>query len=236
MIDLLPDRKPGTLIAWLEQHAHPQVISRDRGGGYGEAVRRCAPDAVQVADRFHLTKNLVEALERFFLRHRSALKDVATIIAEERAPTKRSDLSHNEMYRGKRTSPQTSAQRAEEASVQRHAPHVARYQEVHVLHEKGVSIAEIARRVGVARKTVYVYLRMDRPPERKRPVRNPNDRVLAPYEPYLLTRWEEGCRNGLQLWREIQERGYVYSRASVARFVAQLRRERPGATTRSGIT
>jgi transposase len=235
-VDLLPDRKPETLIAWLEHHTRPAVISRDRGGSYGEAGRRGAPDAVQVADRFHLTKNLVEALERFFLRHRSALKDVAITVAEERAPTERSDLLHDEMYRGKRTSPQNWAQRAEEASVQRHAPHVARYEEVHVLHEKGVSIAEIARRAGVARKTVYVYLRMDQPPERKRPVRNPNDRVLAPYEPYLLTRWEEGCRNGLQLWREIQDRGYVYSRASVARFVAQLRRATPGAASRSGIT
>jgi hypothetical protein len=54
----------------------------------------------------------------------------------------------------------------EEASVERHAPHVARYNQVHALHEKGVAIAEIARRVSVARKTVYTYLRRDQPPVR----------------------------------------------------------------------
>lgn len=236
MIDLLPDRKPETLIAWLEQHATPEVISRDRGGGYGEAARRGAPDAIQVADRFHLTKNLVEALERVFLRHRSALKRAASPPAEEHAPAERSDASEEQMYRGKRTCARNWEQSCEEASIQRHAAHVARYDEVRALHSKGVAIAEIARRVGVTRKTVYVYLRMDHPPERKRPMRNPKERVLAPYEPYLLKRWEEGCRNGLQLWREIKEQGYAYSRASVARFVARLRREGAGGVTRSRIT
>jgi transposase len=236
VVDLLADRKPETLIAWLEQHAAPEVISRDRGGGYGEAARRGAPDATQVADRFHLTKNLVEALERVFLRHRSALKRAALPPAEDHEPAERPDSSEEQMYRGKRRCARNWEQRCEEASIQRHAAHVARYDHVRALHSKGVAIAEIARRVGVARKTVYVYLRMDHPPERKRPMRNPKERILAPYEPYLLKRWEEGCRNGLQLWREITEQGYAYSRASVARFVAQFRREGAGAVTRSRIT
>jgi transposase len=236
VIDLLPDRKPETLIAWLEQHAHPEIISRDRGGSYGEAARRGAPDAVQVADRFHLTKNLVEALERFFLRHRSVLKNAAILPTEGHEPSERPDSPEEQIDRGKRACARNWEQRVEEVSVQRHASHVARYDEVHALHTKGVAIAEIARRVGVARKTVYVYLRMDHPPERKRPMRNPKERVLAPYEPYLLKRWEEGCRNGLQLWREIKNQGYTYSRASVARFVAQLRGEGAGAATRSRIT
>jgi transposase len=236
VIDLLPDRKPETLIAWLEQHAAPEVVSRDRGGGYGEATRRGAPDATQVADRFHLTKNLVEALERVFVRHRSALKRAASPPAQDHEPAEPPDASEERMYRGKRQCARNWEQRCEEASIQRHAAHVARYAQVRALHSKGVAIAEIARRVGVARKTVYADLRMDHPPERKRPMRNPKERVLAPYEPYLLKRWEEGCRNGLQLWREITEQGYAYSRASVARFVARLRREGAGVVTRSRLT
>jgi transposase len=188
-----------------------------------------------VADRFHLLKNLVEVLEAYFPRHRSILKDAAVAVAEERAPPTPTVPSQDEMYRGKRASPQNWKHRLEEASLQRHADHVAACEQVHALREKGMAIAEIARQVGVARKTVYVYLRMPHPPERKRPMRNPKERVLAPYEPYLLKRWEEGCHNGLQLWRELVEQGYRYSRGSVARFVAQLRQDGPRAATRAAI-
>jgi transposase len=80
---------------------------------------------------------------------------------------------------------------------------------VHTLRAKGVRIVDIARRLGVSRKTVYQDLGLAEPPERKRPLRNRRDRVLAPYEPYLVKRWEEGCHNGMQLWREIREQGYA---------------------------
>jgi transposase len=114
VVDLLPDRKPDTVVAWLQQHGDPEFVTQDRGGSYGEAARRGAPDAVQVADRFHLLKNLVDTLERFFLQHRGALKDVAAAAAAERAPPRTNDLPREEMYRGKRKSPQTWKQRAEE--------------------------------------------------------------------------------------------------------------------------
>jgi len=66
---------------------------------------------------------------------------------------------------------------------------------------------------------------MDGPPERKRPGRRPGNRVLAPYEPYLLQRWKEGCHNGVKLWEEIKEQGFAYSVTNVSRFLAHLRRE-----------
>src|SRR5205823_1305837 len=61
--------------------------------------------------------------------------------------------------------------------------------------------------------------------DRARPGPRPGNRVLAPYEPYLLERWREGCHNGVKLWHEIQERGFVYSVTNVSRFLAHLRRE-----------
>jgi transposase len=57
VVDLLPDREPGTVEAWLSRHPEIRVISRDRGGGYGQAANRAAPKAVQVADRRHLIEN-----------------------------------------------------------------------------------------------------------------------------------------------------------------------------------
>jgi transposase len=74
--------------------------------------------------------------------------------------------------------------------------------------------------------TVYKYLRQG-PPQRKRHSVHGQQRVLAPYEPYLLKRWEEGCRVATRLWREIQAQGFAYSLSNVQRFVAQLRREGP---------
>ncbi len=57
VVDLLPDREPATVEAWLSRHPEITVISRDRGGGYGQAATRAAPQAVQVADRWHLMEN-----------------------------------------------------------------------------------------------------------------------------------------------------------------------------------
>jgi len=219
VVDLLPDRKPETVIGWFKQYGRPEIISRDRGGGYAEAARRGAPDAIQVADRFHLTKNLVESLETFFL-----LKETFSILAEERAPPAE-DLPHDVMYQGKRNSPQNWQRRAEEASAVRHAERLATYEALCTLREKGADMAHIAQTVGVSRRTVYRYTRMDGPPERARPGPRPGKRVLAPYEPYLLKRWTEGCHNGVTLWHEIQEQGFAYSVTNVSRFLAHLRRE-----------
>ena len=74
--------------------------------------------------------------------------------------------------------------------------------------------------------TVYKYLR-EGPPQRKRHSIHGKLRVLEPYEPYLLTRWTEGCRTATVLWREIQAQGYGHSVSNVQRFVAELRRDGP---------
>ena len=67
-VDLLSDRTADTFAAWLHERPGIEMISRDRWGAYTEGAQQGAPQALQVADRFHVVKNFVEALERFLLR------------------------------------------------------------------------------------------------------------------------------------------------------------------------
>jgi transposase len=78
LVDVLPDRSADTFARWLSEHPGVEVVSRDRGGEYAEAARRAAPHAVQVADRFHLLKNLRDVVSRVFRQHEEVLKLVPT--------------------------------------------------------------------------------------------------------------------------------------------------------------
>jgi transposase len=111
--------------------------------------------------------------------------------------------------------------RAEEESERRHAAWLARYEAVLALRAKGASVADIARSVEISRETVYRYLRLGAPPERKR--RGIRRTVLDPYKEHLLRRWDEGCHDARRLCAEIRALGYRHADTNVSRFLAKLR-------------
>ncbi|MGH8070857.1 MAG: ISL3 family transposase [Candidatus Entotheonellia bacterium] len=86
VVDLLPDRSAATLAAWLGQHPTITVVCRDRSDLYADGIRRGAPHAVQVVDRFHLVYNLRQALEAFLINHRPTLQAAAAGTAMALAP------------------------------------------------------------------------------------------------------------------------------------------------------
>jgi transposase len=238
-VDLLPDRSSASLATWLKEHPGVEVIARDRAGAYAEGARDGAPAAGQVADRWHLVDNLADVLEAFFRGKGACLKAAVATLSERargkdnaREAKAASSLS-DVVYQGKRrhAQPERWRERAEAAAAAAVARRRAKYDQARELHARGASVAQIARTVGIARMTVYKYLR-EGPPQRKRHSVHGRQRVLEPWEPYLLKRWEEGCRMATVLWREIRAQGFTYSVSNVQRFVAQLRREGPPATGR----
>ena len=62
-IDLLEGRDGEEFKAWLRQHPDIQIVSRDRASAYASAVDKVLPDAIQIADRFHISKNALDALK-----------------------------------------------------------------------------------------------------------------------------------------------------------------------------
>jgi transposase len=217
VVDLLEDRKAETLAPWLGQYPGLEVISRDRAPAYAEAARKGAPQAVQVIDRWHLIQNLVEALERCLLRFRPALKVAAGV----------GDSILGPLPSSSETALVPWQQRAEAASQQQHATKVERYEQMRTLRAAGFTVLDIAQLVGATRRTVYRYLALDGPPERQRPQRSKH-RVLAPYEPYLIQRWTEGCRNRSRLFREIRLLGYRHSARTVSLFLKRLNEQPSG--------
>src|SRR5258708_1028936 len=112
--------------------------------------------------------------------------------------------------------------RLEEKSVHLHQQRVELYHQIQDLAAKKIDVASIARQIGVSRQTVYTYLQMKQPPARTRLPRK-REKLLDPYKDYLVRRWNEGCRNSQQMYREIKEQGYIGSETVVGRLVAPFR-------------
>jgi len=201
VIDVLADRKAETSAAWMASHPEIKLVSRDRGADYASAATAGAPQAVQCADRFHLLKNLGEALEGCLARHLAAKRKTQTPqTLEESTPLE-------EVPRSARRSP-----KVEQLQRAYREERLACYEQVVALHKLGRSQAMIAQLVGIGHSTVGRWLAASGPPETRR---GPYVSRLAPYLPYLFRRWESGCHNMARLHQELVAQGYKGSYASV---------------------
>jgi transposase len=227
VIDLLPDRSAETVADWLSRHPSIEVVCRDRFVAFADAARLGAPQAMQVADRFHLVQNLGDAILPLLQQEPEARQAAADATARQQAGKPAVlDTPEDAMAKGNQQKRSKHWEHHQQTiSQQRLERRRARYDRVHELHAQGERVADIARQVGISRKTVYDYLRQEHPPAPRVHQRRHQDQVLAPYEPYLRQRWREGCHNSSQAWREIRDRGYTGSRRTVTRFFHDLRQD-----------
>jgi len=218
VVDLLPERSQESLVSWLKRHPGVETATRDRSNIYREALAKGVPGATQIADRWHLMHNFALVLEEFLLQKEPALRKAA---APEAAPEDKSDgaFGSGPIMPNR---PRNHDRKVEEAARRRHERLVRQWEDIRRLYLAGADLRHICRRLGISARTVYRYKDLAEPPPRRAYKRKKS--VLDPYVPYLLERWDEGCRNGKRLFREIRERGYQNSEETCARFIAQLRR------------
>ena len=204
VIDLLKDRTADTLANWLAQHPKIEFVSRDRSQTYAEAITRAAPTAIQVADRWHLLHNLSDTVYLLLQQETKTIRDQLTITTPpiHNLPGKKTPLAAEK--------PLTSAeQQRKDRMVQ-----------AETLRQKGWSQKEIACHLHIHSKTVRRY-RNDPSP---RFVRTWTRHLIDPHKLYLLQRWNEGCHNAAQLYREIQAKGFRGSAPLVMDFIRALRK------------
>ena len=212
-IELLEERTSTILKAWLIEQEGIEVIARDRSSEYALGAKEGAPQAVQVADRFHLLQNLKQMLDRLLTNKYTQLRPLlmATQNAQKEGP-KRLLCSIRDTSVHEKTVSQASRERRLET-----------YQQIKQLQSTGWKIGQIARRLDINPTTVRKYFYAEAFPERNRRVAAKS--ILNPYLAYLEFRFQEGCQHATQLWREIKQKGYPGTCAQVFKWVRRRRQQ-----------
>ena len=226
VIDLLPDRDAATVRTWLEAHPGIELVSRDRSSAYSQAASEAASQAQQVADRWHLLKNVREAIERVFERHLPVITEA--LKPADPAPTTMADAPSRdqpepaistEPVRQESLPAPTPASPRQEAAIAKRQRRVGRFERVHELHRQGMPIRQIARELDMSRKSVRRYLRRERCPD-WRPGRATRSGMDAHRE-WIDARIAEGRINASELHGELVSKGVRVSYATVRRYVTK---------------
>ncbi|WP_089945008.1 ISL3 family transposase [Candidatus Entotheonella palauensis] len=214
-IDVLEDRLAQTVADWLQAHPTVEIVARDRAESYASGIQQGAPDAIQVADRFHLLKNLAEALQEVFTAHS---QELTALNDTENAKS----VTLEDGTIAVPIAPPEKAPTAQALAQQRREQRLANYNEVWSLHEKGLTAQAVAERVGISSRTVCRFLQTKTFPERQ-PRLQLSPTSLDPFKAHVLERWNEGCRNASQIFRELQAKGFQGPYGTVARYARRLR-------------
>ena len=203
IIDILPDREPATVTAWLAEHPSIAIIARDRGAGYKQAAAEGLPDAVQVADRWHLMENASAAFLNAVRRSMHAIRKAIGVGTVDPAFLSAAERRQHSGW---------LLREAENASIL-------------ALAAQGVAIKEIMRRVDKSRGLVRQVVRGARTDMFRGRMNS-----LEPFLTRLDAAWADGCHNGAALWRAMKVAGFTGSLRVVTEWATRKRNEEGAAT------
>jgi transposase len=219
VIDLLPDRDAATVGTWLAAHPGVELVSRDRASAYSQAATEAASQAQQVADRWHLLKNVREAIERLLERHQPLIADAFRPANPD--PVGADASPGDEPLAVPEMAPKesSSASIRREVALAKRVRRVERFERVQELRRQGIPIRQIARDLGMSRMAVRRYLRRERCPDWS-PGRATRSGMDAHRE-WIDARIAEGRNNASELHRELASRGVRLSYATVRRYLTK---------------
>jgi transposase len=216
VVDVLADRSAATTANWFKDHPDVEVVSRDRAGLYAEAAREGAPQAKQVADRFHLLQNFRETVERQLGGYEAPIRDTGINVSGNQAASPlpvRSDC------------PSDAVTQKRLIRRGRQAVRQQLFGKIRALFEGGSSVGEIAHKLGLGRRRVERWVRRIDLPDRNTMASTPS--TPAYFAVLLELRWAEGITKVRHLFAEIRHRGYTGSFSHLARFLAPWRSGEP---------
>nr|WP_245234781.1 ISL3 family transposase [Streptomyces flavochromogenes] len=189
-IDVLPGREAAPVARWLADHPEVEIICRDRASAYAEAARQAAPQAVQVADAWHLWNNLAKAVEKTVTGHYACIRAAHAAVhkPEESPPLTAPDGILDVRGRPRRIV----------ATIRE------RHRDVHQLLAQGRSLRGISRDLDL---DYYAVRRYARTPNAEELLVKVTQRrtLLDDYKSYIYQRFVQGCRNASQLYREVHD-------------------------------
>jgi transposase len=208
-VDVVEGRQAQPVAAWLGEHPEIEVVCRDRGLAYAEAARTGAPQAQQIADRWHLWHNLCEAVTKTVATHHACIK--AALAAAEPAPAQTPPPLQPDGYCDVRGRPRRLVARTTD-----------RYHAVQQLVAAGRSLRGISRELNLDYYAVRRYARATSLDELLAPAIHRSS-LLDTFKPYLYEQFTQGQRNACELFRQIRQQGYVGSSATVGHYVRLLK-------------
>jgi transposase len=196
--DVLPDRSALSVAKWLRQHPGVEVVCRDRHGLYAEGARQGAPQARQVADRFHLIDNLRERLEQQMSGHHAPIRSAGASPNSGETPEQDQAIVQD----GRRRLLEQFAQ-------------------VKALYRLGDTASAVVKATGLSRKRVDKWIRLERLPERNKMA--PTTASPSAYHAHLSRRWTEGMTKIRWLLDEVRRLSYTGCRSRLAEYISPWR-------------